>query len=69
MSDFDYEEKSEPAEASENLEDKEHANDALEDNKETLVLLLAKDYGGGIAIPHYGCKRPSADYFNSNLMT
>ena len=30
--------------------------------------LQAEDFGGGIALPHYGFKRPSADYFNSNLM-
>ena len=32
------------------------------------VQLQAEDYGGGIALPHYGFRRPSADYFNSNLM-
>ena len=32
------------------------------------VSLQAEDYGGGIALPHYGFRRPSADYFNSNLM-
>lgn len=34
-----------------------------------LVQLQAEDYGGGIALPHYGYRRPSVDYFNSNLMT
>ena len=63
MSDLDFEEKSELAEVPEN------SDDALEELKETLVLLQAEDYGGGIALPHYGFKRPSADYFNSNLMT
>ena len=33
------------------------------------VQLQAEDYGGGIALPHYGFRRPSCDYFNSNLMT
>ena len=33
------------------------------------IQLLAEDYGGGIALPHYGFRRPSSDYFNSNLMT
>ena len=32
------------------------------------VQLQAEDYGGGIALPHYGYRRPSADYFNSNMM-
>ena len=32
------------------------------------VLLLAEDYGQGIALPHYGAVRPSVDYFQSNLM-
>ncbi|EGZ21046.1 hypothetical protein PHYSODRAFT_492251, partial [Phytophthora sojae] len=26
------------------------------------------DYGGGISMPYYALCRPSADYFNSNLM-
>ena len=33
------------------------------------VQIQAEDYGGGIALPHFGYRRPSADYFNSNLMT
>jgi hypothetical protein len=32
------------------------------------ILIQAEDYGGGIAMPHYGHIRPSADYFNSNLI-
>ncbi|KAG3047945.1 hypothetical protein PC121_g19772 [Phytophthora cactorum] len=32
------------------------------------VQILAEDYGGGISMPYYGICRPSADYFNSNLM-
>ena len=34
----------------------------------SLVQIQAEDYGGSIALPHYGYKRASADYFNSNLM-
>ncbi|EEY63316.1 cleavage inducible protein [Phytophthora infestans T30-4] len=30
--------------------------------------IQADDYGGGISMPYYGHSRPSADYFNSNLM-
>ena len=32
------------------------------------VQIQAEDFGGGIALPHYGFRKPSADYFNSNLM-
>ena len=32
------------------------------------VLVQAEDFGGSIALPHYGFSRPQADYFNSNLM-
>lgn len=32
------------------------------------VLVLAEDFGQGVTLPHYGHKRPSADFFNSNLM-
>ena len=32
------------------------------------VSLQAEDYGGGIALPHFGFRRPSSDYYNSNLM-
>ena len=53
----------------EKLEEKEPINDTVEELKETLVLLHAEDYGGGIALPHFGFRRPSADYFNSNLMS
>ena len=35
----------------------------------TSIQLQAEDYGGSIALPHYGFKKPSADYFNSNLMS
>ena len=30
--------------------------------------MQAEDFGGGLALPHYGFRRPSADYFNSNLI-
>ena len=32
------------------------------------ALVLAEDYGQGIAMPHYGMIRTQSDYFNSNLM-
>jgi hypothetical protein len=32
------------------------------------VQIQAEDYGGGISMPHFGHSRPSADYFNSNLI-
>lgn len=32
------------------------------------VLLQAEDFGGVIPLPFYGFQRPSADYFNSNLL-
>ena len=32
------------------------------------VLLQAEDFGGVIPLPFYGFERPSADYFNSNLL-
>lgn len=32
------------------------------------VLIQAEDYGGGISMPYYGHIRPSADYFNINLI-
>ena len=35
---------------------------------EFMALILAEDYGQGIAMPHYGINRPQSDYFNSNLM-
>ena len=69
MVDFDNEQESKPVEASEDSEYKQPLDDSVKDLKETLVLLQAEDYGGGIALPHYGFRRPSADYFNSNLMT
>jgi len=33
-----------------------------------IVIVRAEDFGGGFALPHYGIKRPSADYYNLNLM-
>ncbi|OWY97880.1 Cleavage inducible protein [Phytophthora megakarya] len=33
------------------------------------VQIQAEDFCGGISMPHYGHARPSADYFNSNLIT
>ena len=48
---------------------KEPDTHAVDELKDTLVILQAEDYGGGIALPHYGYRKPSADYFNSNLMT
>ncbi|CAM6094297.1 unnamed protein product [Calypogeia fissa] len=32
------------------------------------VLIQAEDFGGSLVLPHYGFNRPSADYFNNNLM-
>ncbi|KAF1784473.1 hypothetical protein GQ600_17521 [Phytophthora cactorum] len=32
------------------------------------IQIQAKDFGGGISMPHYGHTRPFADYFNSNLI-
>ncbi|CAM6105554.1 unnamed protein product [Calypogeia fissa] len=32
------------------------------------VLIQAEDFGGSLALPYYGFNRPSADYFNSNLI-
>ena len=32
------------------------------------VLIQAEDYGGSLVFPFYGFVRPSADYFNSNLI-
>ena len=32
------------------------------------VTVQAQDFGGSLTMPHYGYRRPSADYFNSNLM-
>ncbi|EGZ05292.1 hypothetical protein PHYSODRAFT_386744, partial [Phytophthora sojae] len=34
----------------------------------TVVQIQAEDYGGGISMPYYALCRPSADYFNCNLM-
>ena len=58
-----------PAEESEVSEVKEPDNKEVEELKDTLVMLQAEDYGGGITLPQYGFRQPSADYFNSNLMT
>lgn len=38
------------------------------DNVKRGIQLQAEDYGGSLALPHYGFQRPSVDYFNSNLM-
>lgn len=32
------------------------------------VQVQAEDFGGSLTMPHYGYSRPSADYFNSNLI-
>ena len=32
------------------------------------VTVQAQDFGGSLTMPHYGYRRPSADYFNSNLI-
>ena len=32
------------------------------------IQIQIEDFGGSFAMPHYGHQRPSADYFNSNLM-
>ena len=32
------------------------------------MILYAEDYGGSLALPHFGSRRLSADYFNSNLI-
>ena len=39
------------------------------ENKFSTVHIQAEDYGGGIALPHFGFRRPSVDYYNSNLMS
>ena len=52
-------------------EEKLVAIDIMEGSRKTeltSIQLQAEDYGGGIALPHYGFRKPSADYFNSNLM-
>jgi hypothetical protein len=33
-----------------------------------MIQIQIEDFGGSFAMPHYGHSRPSADYFNSNLM-
>mmetsp|Transcript_11603 Transcript_11603/g.25837 ORF Transcript_11603/g.25837 Transcript_11603/m.25837 type:complete len:367 (-) Transcript_11603:86-1186(-) len=32
------------------------------------VQVQAEDFGGGLALPHFGYGRPSSDYYNSNLI-
>jgi hypothetical protein len=39
-----------------------------ETHREYSALVIAEDYGQSVALPHFGFRRPSADYFNSNLM-
>ena len=34
------------------------------DEKLHSVTLFAEDLGGSLALPHFGSRRPSADYFN-----
>ena len=43
------------------------AKDGLIDES-TSVLIQADDFGGSLALPHYGFNRPSSDYFNSKLI-
>ena len=65
--------KCELASSEEDQKDKERpeliVEPAAKDLTPELVLIQAEDYGGGIALPHYGYRRPSVDYFNSNLMS
>lgn len=39
-----------------------------ESDEEQSLLLIAEDYGQGIALPWFGRRRPGSDYFQSNLM-
>lgn len=32
------------------------------------ILIQVEDFGGSLALPHYGFNRLSADYFNNNLI-
>jgi hypothetical protein len=32
------------------------------------IQIQIEDFGGNFAMPHYGHSRPSADYFNFNLL-
>ena len=41
-------------------------DDAVDASKN--IQIQIEDFGGSFAMPHYGHSRPSADYFNSNLM-
>ena len=59
------------SEAPSHVEEKSEEIDLSQDDRKaelSTIQIQAEDYGGGIALPHYGFKRPSADYFNSNLM-
>jgi hypothetical protein len=33
-----------------------------------MIQIQIKDFGGSFTMPHYGHLRPSADYFNSNML-
>jgi hypothetical protein len=54
--------------------DDERCDDDGGDNDMTLLIVAPQiqiqieDFDGSFAMPHYGHSRPSADYFNSNLM-
>ncbi len=54
--------------------DNKHCDDDGGDSNMTLsivvpqILIQIEDFGGSFTMPHYGHLRPSADYFNSNLM-
>ena len=39
----------------------------VSDSTDYCALILAKDYGQGISMPHFGFLCPQSDYFNSNL--
>lgn len=49
-------------------EDEEAEEEEEEGGEESIVLVQAEDFGGGLALPHYGYCRPSADYYASNLI-
>ena len=42
--------------------------ESIEKPKPTKVSVQIEDYGGGFGFPHYGVRRPSSDYYNSNLI-
>jgi hypothetical protein len=50
----------------------ETAEDEVRDENEQhgtpTVMVQAEDFGGGLTMPHYGFRRPSADYYSSNLI-